>query len=117
AVLHQAVSPHFPAILRRNSCRANCGVARFYENLRMEPGVFDEFLHRVEGRLDWRSVLPLDALSRRAILSGLALDYPIPPEEVVAADVRWSCNFCDRLSGYNDRLVWALAEFGTLWLA
>jgi hypothetical protein len=83
----------------------------------MEPGVFDELLHYIESRVDRRSILPMDTFGRRAILFGLALDHPVPTEKVVAADVRHRCDFCDCLPGYNDRLVWAMAEFGALWIA
>ena len=83
----------------------------------MESSVFDELLHHIESRVDRRSILPMDAFGRRAILSGLAFDHPIPPEKVVAADIRQRCDFCDCLSGYHDRLVWTMAEFGAIWIA
>ena len=83
----------------------------------MGSSIFDEFLHHIESRVDRRSILPMDAFGRRAILCSLALDHPISPEKVVAADVRRCCDFCDCLPGYNDRLLWAMAEFGAIWIA
>ena len=83
----------------------------------MESRVFDKLLHHIERRVDRRSILPMDAFGRRAILPSLALDHPIPSEKVVAADVRQRCDFCDCLPGYSNRLVWAMAEFGAFWIA
>ncbi len=83
----------------------------------MESGVFDELLYRVKGPVDWPSVTSMDAFSRRAILSNLALDCVILTPKAITADVRRHCDFCGPLQSDNNWLVWAVAEFGAFCIA